>query len=434
VRQRLGPKQVSGRQATSGSADADAVLSPLMAPSSLGRGPDRGVYCTVVAQNYLSQALALYSSIQSTEPDRQAVILVLDADRSDLAATRPNLKCVGTEVLSLTPRAVHELAAIYDVVEFATAIKPLFVKALLSEFEYVVYLDPDTYLVSPLLELPQLMKNEGIVLTPHFLEAIPPGESYITEVHSLALGIHNLGFCAFSHAAMPFLNWWWSHLERECLVYPLLGLFVDQKWTDVGAVLFNAHSIKHYGYNVGPWNLQERAFARRDGRLVMERTGEELRFFHFSGFTPSDPDAISERLNVALEQTGVKSTSVAILSRQYADELQKAAAELGEVGGYRFDRDTEGRRLTKRTRRAYRRELLRNPRGTMPSPFLPEDAPAFRQWRIRSLGSQAFALIADLSIALKYVFPDQYEHFRRSAKGPFRRLRVMLLDASRMRR
>jgi len=58
------------------------------------------------------------------------------------------------------------------------------------------------------------------------------------------------------------LAWWWGHLSSECLHDPLAGLFVDQKWMDIGSVLFGATTLRHYGYNVGVANLHERPVAR----------------------------------------------------------------------------------------------------------------------------------------------------------------------------
>ena len=193
----------------------------------------RGIYCTIVAQNYLPQSLVLYDSIRKEEPSRLFVILVVDGNRKELETGRPNLVVVDTTILGLTDREVLDLATIYDVVEFSTAVKPLFLKYLLELDEQAIYLDPDTYVVSPLAELEALIDQHHIVLTPHLLAPIQPGKTFQSEINTLTVGVHNLGFCAVGRGALPFLDWWWSHLERECLIYPLLGLFVDQKWTDI---------------------------------------------------------------------------------------------------------------------------------------------------------------------------------------------------------
>lgn len=394
---------------------------------------DKTVYCTVVAQNYLPQALALYASIREVEPDKELVILVVDGDRSDLIEGRPGLRVESTEFLGISSRAVLDLAAIYDVVEFSTAVKPLFFKALLAEAATVVYLDPDMMLVSPLQELEKLVAEHGIVLTPHFLHPFTEPLEHITEGHDLTVGIFNLGFCAVGRSATPFLEWWWGHLERECLIYPLLGVFVDQKWVDVGANFFNAHSFRHGGYNVGPWNLHERHFSEIDGRYVLD-SGDALRLLHFSGFDPSNPEGISVRLSVDLRAVGEQAPALSGLSRKYADLVLAAQRTLGGSPEYGFARDAGGSLLSKRTRRTYRKQLLGLPAGcSLPSPFLAEEVARFRSWKRRAIAGRVGLTIGDASIAIKYSFPDEFAQVKKRMPG-FGAVRRRLLDAGRVRR
>ena len=394
----------------------------------------RGVYCTIVAQNYLPQALALYASVRMREPGRLLVILVIDGVRDDLEEGRPYLRIVANDVLGLTPREVLDLATIYDVVEFSTAVKPLFLKSLLLEFEQVVYLDPDTYVVTPLLELERLIDLHDVVLTPHILEPIPPGESFASEGNSLTVGMHNLGFCAVGRGSVAFLDWWWSHLERECLIYPLLGMFVDQKWTDIGAVMFDAHSLKHYGYNVGHWNLHERSVSVLAGHLVLGHLDEPLRLFHFSGFNPEDPEAVSIRQNVSLRDKGLRSDALDEMSREYAALVLGAQSELGPSPSYGFSRDLSGKRLTKRIRRTYRKELIDAKTMPLPSPFVIQEKVSFAQWRIRSTARQAGGALGDAALGFKYAFPDTYSTLKSMMPKPFAWMRKQLLGQSKIRR
>ena len=117
-------------------------------------------------------------------------------------------------MLDLAERTVLELAMSYDLVEFATAVKPLVLRSLLAEHEQVAYLDPDTYVVAPMEELcPALDASAGgIVLTPHYLRPVPPGSQF-SEGHLLHVGAYNLGFCAVDRRAGEFLDWWWEHLR-----------------------------------------------------------------------------------------------------------------------------------------------------------------------------------------------------------------------------
>jgi hypothetical protein len=394
----------------------------------------RGVYCTIVAQNYLPQALALYASVRMREPGRLLVILVIDGVRQDLEVGRPDLRVVSNDVLGLPPREVLDLATIYDVVELSTAVKPLLLKSLLREFEQVVYLDPDTYIVTPLAELEDLVDRHNVVLTPHVLEPIPPGKSFASEVNSLTVGVHNLGFCAVGRGSIPFLDWWWSHLERECLIYPLLGMFVDQKWTDIGAVMFDAYSLRHYGYNVGHWNLHERSIHLVDGSLMLDRVHEPLRLFHFSGFDPKDPEAVSVRQNVSLRDKGLRSAALDDLGREYAGVVLAAQASLGSIPAYGFATDLSGKPLTKRIRRTFRKDLIVGKAGSLPSPFEHRDESSFGAWRTKSAGRQAGGALADAALGFKYAFPDTYSRMKSVMPKRFAWMREMLLGQSKVRR
>lgn len=391
-------------------------------------------YCTVVAQNYLPQALALYSSIQIHAPEVQLTIMVVDGNREDLEIGRPNLRVVGIDFLGLDHQEVLNLAMIYDVVEFSTSIKPLFFLALLDEFSRVVYLDPDTYLVAPLAELESVIDEHGIVLTPHFLEAIAPDSEVVSEIHSLTVGVHNLGFGAFGRESRPFLNWWWSHLRRECLIYPLMSIFVDQKWTDVGAVLFGAHSWRHSGYNVGPWNLHERVIIRRGDELAIESTGHPLRLVHFSGFDPRDPEAISVRLSVSLRGADGASEEFRALCREYATAILTAQEVIGYPPAYGFTADTNGRRLSKRLRKTYRRDLLNDDAIKLPSPFVEAERVEFDRWRRNSYIRGLKITLADVALAAKYALPDEFKFVQKRLPGAFSKVRTNLLESSKVRR
>lgn len=394
------------------------------------------VYCTIVAQNYLPQALALYESVRLQEPGVELELLVIDADRRDLMDSRPGLRVVTSGDLGLTALEFDYLAGIYDVVELSTSVKPLLLRRLLAEFEYAAYLDPDMYLVAPLSELGPALSGNPIQLTPHFLHPIPPGSSYISEVHSLTVGVHNLGFCAVARGAEEFLDWWWTHLSRECLIYPLLGIFVDQKWTDVGGNLFGAASLRHPGYNVGPWNLHERPIHRDGDELLVGDSGDALRLMHFSGFDPRDPDAISVRLSTDLRGKTGAGDAFSQLSHEYAKIQLAAKKSLGKVPNYGYAADSTGRQFSTRLRRAYRADLLESEKNgtTMPSPFSPEDAAEYARWRRRSWLRRRKIAVADAAIAAKYAFPDAFRTLKKRAPRLLQRQRSKLLSAGEVRR
>jgi hypothetical protein len=397
-----------------------------------GNIAQRTAYCTIIAANYLPQACSLYESLRRNVPNADFHLLVVDGERAELPRTPEGMSLVSLEVLGFAERERHNLAAIYDVVELSTAVKPRLLRTLLEDYDRAVYLDPDMWVVSAISELDEIVDEFGIVLTPHLLQPIEPGESFLSEVNTLTVGVHNLGFCAVGRAGIPFLDWWWSHLQRECLIYPLLGMFVDQKWTDIGSVMFSAHSLMNYGYNVGHWNLQERRFSLDEDGWRMEFSGEPLRLLHFSGFDPLNPDEISVRQNRDLGGTELGFDGFAKLGREYAEVLLEARRRLNSLPSYGWADDLDGRRLGKRLRRTYRQELVSG--SVPPSPFRTEDRIAFRSWRRRAAGGSLLGIANDGAIALKYTFPDAYDKFRSRRPGQFGRLKTLLFERTKIRR
>lgn len=397
-----------------------------------GEAERKTAYCTIVAANYLPQAYSLYESLRRNAEGAPFYLLIVDAERTELPSMPDGVNLVSLEMLGIVEEERHNLAAIYDVVELSTAIKPLLLKKLLRDHQRAIYLDPDMWVVSSISELDPIIDEHTIVLTPHLLQPIEPGQSFMSEINTLTVGVHNLGFCAVGRGAEPFLDWWWSHLRRECLTYALLGLFVDQKWTDIGAVMYSAHSLKKYGYNVGHWNLQERRFSLGSAGWMMDSSGEPLRLMHFSGFDPLKPDDISVRQNMALSDTDLGFAGFSTLSREYAKVLLEARETLGALPRYGWGTDTNGRKLKKRLRRTYRQDLLLG--DVLPSPFSPTDQHRYRAWKRRAVAGQFIGATSDAAIGLKYAFPDAYDRFRSSRPRQFGRLRAVLLQRSKIRR
>jgi hypothetical protein len=253
-------------------------------------------YCTILSMNYLPKALALAESLRRHEDGATLTILFTDIARDEDLPQLHGVVSRSTAMLGLTEREVLDLATGYDLVELATAVKPLLLKTLLEDAEQVYYLDPDTYLTSPMVELSDALAASvgGILLTPHFLLPTPP-ERGKNEGHLLTVGVFNLGFCGVDRRARDFLDWWWGHLKDECLYDPMAGLFVDQKWMDIGSTLWQAASLRHSGYNVGVTNLPERPLALDDDGFYNAANGERLRLFHFHAFDASTPEVLSKR-------------------------------------------------------------------------------------------------------------------------------------------
>lgn len=369
-------------------------------------------YCTILATNYLPKALALADSLRRHH-DAELVVLLIDAETADdhRLPELPGVRLVGTDILGLAREEVLALATYYDLVEFATAIKPLLFRRLLADSEQVFYLDPDTWVSSPMDELAGELaaSTGGIVLTPHFLHPLP-AHAPVNEGHLLQVGVFNLGFCGFDRRALPALDWWWARLEWDCLFDYLSGLFVDQKWMDIGADLFQATSLRHAGYNVGVLNLHERPIGLDDDGHLIASTGERLRLFHFHAFDTTRPDELSARRELDGEHAAAETPEVVALCREYAAAVISHEQELPAAPAYRYHHDTRGRRITRRLRRAWRVQARDGRRP--PSPFVPADAEAYDAWRRGAWNTVGREMAGDALKSARMALPEEFGNLK----------------------
>jgi hypothetical protein len=375
-------------------------------------------YCTILSTNYLPKALALAESLRRHEDGAILRILFIDVAADEDLPELPGVACLSTASLGLSRRSVRELAMSYDLVEFATAVKPLLLQRLLQDADQAVYLDPDTYLTAPMEELPGALEAspQGILLTPHFLGPPPPGTDH-SDGHLLLVGVNNLGFCAVDRRAAPALDWWWSHLSTECLYDPLAGLFVDQKWMDIGSSHFQAASFRHAGYNVSVANLWERPLALDGDGYRIASTGERLRLFHFHAFDSSAPEKVSIR---ALDSYAhlVQDDSVLLqLCKEYAVVLSSYEEVLPPAPPYPYARDTRSRFISRQLRRAYGRERQTSA-VPLPSPFEPSEAVAFERWRRRAARlAIGRGLLHEGAKCVRIVLPEEYDRIKQRFPG-----------------
>ncbi|MCW2751986.1 MAG: hypothetical protein JWR83_3096 [Aeromicrobium sp.] len=369
-------------------------------------------YCTILSTNYLPKALALAETLRRHENGAPLTILFTDIAHDEQLPKLEGVVSRSTESLGLSDRRILELAMGYDLVEFATAVKPLLLKSLLDDTEQVFYLDPDTYLTSPMVELSGALAASagGILLTPHFLLPTPT-ERGKNEGHLLTVGVFNLGFCGVDRRARDFLDWWWGHLSVECLYDPMSGLFVDQKWMDIGSTLWQAASLRHSGYNVGVTNLPERPLAQDSEGFYNSANGERLRLFHFHAFDASKPEQLSARFEHDEDALLGDPAAIESLCKEYAGLIVAAEAELPAAPTYPYFTDTRGRRISRQLRRAYRNAILSG--ATVPSPFVASEADAYEAWRRKAWRQMGRGLMTDAAKSVRVILPEEYDRARK---------------------
>jgi len=370
--------------------------------------------CTIIARNYLAHARVLMSSVESHHPDIRTTVLVVDGSPEDGLTIADSFETLFPQDIGIDPVDLRHMFMIYEVTEMSTALKPALLLHLANQTsEPVVYLDPDCFVYDRLDEVDELASRHSLVLTPHVRRPIPRDGLLIDEQRILWSGIFNLGFVAVTSAATPFLEWWRERTRFDAIRDPQSGLFTDQRWVDFVPALFPHSVLREPGYNVAYWNLFERRVARgADGAPTAD--GAALRFFHFSGYDPDEPNVLSfhqgDRPRARLSEHPVVGElcddyAVALRRADY-DRLHQLPYRFGSIGGGPVD--VVVRRLI--------REVLLDPSeagAEPPYPFGGDDGRALVEWLnepvIRFRGGSVSRLVHASHRArrdLQVVFPD----------------------------
>lgn len=333
---------------------------------------------TIIARNYLAYARVLAGSLARHNPAARLQVVVLD-DPDRAVGPEPSFDVIRPNELPFDPPSdLYTMAAIYDVTELATAIKPWVFEHLFDQGASVaIYLDPDTEVFDSLGPLEALAREHGTLLTPHVTEPLPRDDKRPDERDLLLAGIYNLGFLALSaDAAKTFLPWWQERLRRDCLNDPAQGLFVDQRWIDFAPALFDPLILKDPGYNVAYWNLAHRLLTRDGERILVN--GRPLRFFHYSGFSPRAPHLLSKHQHASLRIRLSDVPLLAELCERYAAALEEAGFADCSALPYGFAATAGGLPLDAWARRALRRTYVADEAGkgapSFPNPFSPDGA------------------------------------------------------------
>jgi len=275
----------TGRLAAALGSDTPPDLRPLYAP--------RIVAYTSINLRYLPKALAWARSVKAQNPDWETHILLNDAVPED-AGNWPNVDVV-YPIAHLGVPNFQSWAFRMRVVELCTATKPFYARKLLDAgYDHVFYFDPDTYAYSDLNKIIAEFDEDDVLITPHCAEdATSEAEIHYNEMSSLAHGVFNLGFLGLrnTETAHRVVDFWCRRLLRHCEDDHGRGLFTDQKWFNLVPVFFDKVKVlKHKGCNTASWNIAHRSISEEGEQL--KAGGEDLIFFHFSGYDRNTPRAM----------------------------------------------------------------------------------------------------------------------------------------------
>lgn len=243
---------------------------------------------TICSNNYLGQANALKSSFVKNNREFSFYFIVVDKPSSEIDYENflPGTVLFIEDIPTID---VSALVDKYDIIEFNTAVKPSIFKYLIAKnkkLKSIYYLDPDLFFYSSLDRCNVILQTASMVLTPHILNPIVRDAHSPTENTFLNFGIYNLGFIGLNpnhDDAIKMLDWWEERTINHGYNNTAKGYFVDQLWMNLAPLFFeDVVVLKEYGYNMGPWNLQERKVKSINGDEVFLNDGSRLVFYHFS--------------------------------------------------------------------------------------------------------------------------------------------------------
>jgi hypothetical protein len=334
--------------------------------------------CTIVARNYIPHARVVAESFLSHHTQGRFTTLVID-DLDAGVSREEAFERLSPLEIGLEPSEFWRMAAIYDVKELATSVKPWLLQTLLCDSDSVLYIDPDIEFFGSMDSVDDYTNDHGIVLTPHTRVPFPRDGCLPDDRMILLAGVYNLGFIGVGKSAMPFLDWWSERLARDCLVAVKQGYFVDQRWIDFVPALFDHYVLRDPEYNVAYWNLHERDVRFDGSRYFVD--ARPLVFFHFSGYDVQQPELLSTHTGKRPRILLSARPELRRLCGHYRDRLIAAGYRIGGGPEYALDRLPSGTRLDRRMRRIYRDALLESERTQSdppPNPFA--DEPAFMAW------------------------------------------------------
>ena len=322
--------------------------------------------CTIIAKNYLASARTLCQSVRTHNPEVALFVLIVDEIGDYIKPEQEIFQILNISQIEI--EEAEQRAFRYDVVEFATSVKPRLLEFLMEEqgFEKALYFDPDILVVNPLDELFSHLDRASIVLTPHTVKDYP-NDNKLPNLHTiLTHGIYNLGFIGLhrSSEALRFLRWWDDHLKVSCTRDYITAYFVDQKVMDLAPLFFrDVENISSSGSNVAYWNLHEREVQWSENRWICTRDEQkaDLTFFHFSAFNPRQNRWLSRDSSRFLLQNH---PDLRRLCGLYAQKLLDNGYDQCITWLYPHNYLNNGDLIAYQTRRFYRRLSFRQKKGS----------------------------------------------------------------------
>ncbi len=255
---------------------------------------------TVCSANHLAHCKTMTDSFVQCNEGYQVIIGLVDKVKGRFEIN-DFLPYEVIEVDTMEIPGFGDMSMRYTVIELNCAMKPFVAQFIFQKYnpEILVYLDSDIWVKAGFQPIEESLKENDILLTPHFNTPYPDNNLLPHERDLLRSGVYNAGFIAFrnTNTTRIFLQWWSGHMQTECYYNFAEGMGVDQIWLNLVPVLFEKIGIvTHPGANLAYWNLHERNLSLKDGKIQVNDSWPLL-FLHISGYRFSEPAILSRHQN-----------------------------------------------------------------------------------------------------------------------------------------
>ena len=305
---------------------------------------------TVVAKNYLPFARVLATSFRERHPTIPFFVVLVDEVDGHFDPVREPFSMLSLRDLNIPQ--LDRFCFHYSRQPLIVATKPFLLDHLLNQgFSSVIFLDADILILGELDPLFAVAQEHSIVLTPHLLAPLSAPGREARELNILLSGTYNGGFIGVSESGSTrsFLAWWQDRVYEHCCHAVAAGMHYDQRWLDLVPVYFeDVHILRDPTYNVAYWGLPERNVHVPENLLPVDT--QPCRFFHFSGFDPEQPPAVtrySPRLTMGNVGPAVS------LFDHYAKLLNAAGYPQAKTWPYAYNYFDNGVRIPRVARQLY---------------------------------------------------------------------------------
>src|SRR2546423_7357354 len=330
---------------------------------------------TVVAKNYLPFARVLATSFRERHPAIPFFVLLVDEVDGYFDPVREPFSMLSLRDLNIPQ--LDRFCFHYSRAPLIVATKPFLLDHLLNHgFSSVIFFDADILILGELDSLFAVVQEHSIVLTPHLLAPLSAAGCEARELNILLSGTYNGGFIGVSESGSTrsFLAWWQDRVFEHCCHAVAAGMHYDQRWLDLVPVYFeDVHILRDPTYNVAYWGLPERNVHVPENLLPVDT--QPCRFFHFSGFDPEQPPAVT-RYSPRLTMGNV-GPAVSLFDR-YANLLDAAGFYVCKHWPFAYSFFDNGAAIPQIARRIYRN--LGDSVARFGDPFQAGGSDSFFRW------------------------------------------------------